>query len=183
MIGGDRGWLRGSPLISGVMGNRGAVGVALSGLIFTAGTSGPNYLGYRVNSNSTLGTIYGVLTLVTSSPTAAQLIAGTDATGDAGLGHINIASPAVGPNDASASAIGPLDAGLSCYWYLVQDDGAGHTSAVIASQAFLIPSIATPQGRRAALNVGSPWRSILPAPDTVVEKRDRQVGGDMFSTL
>lgn len=86
------------------------------------------------------GTLYTVVSTNSSTPTAAQVIAGKDSTGAAGVFTASQAVSATGSQSVSATG---LTAVTTYYAYFVQKDSVGNTSTVAATSSFTTSSPST----------------------------------------
>jgi mRNA-degrading endonuclease toxin of MazEF toxin-antitoxin module len=100
-----------------------------------------------VTTNEAGGTLYAVATANGTTPTAAQVIAGNNATGAAGAYAASQAVAATGVQNVAATG---LIANTAYFWHFVHRDAAGNNSAVVTSASFTT-SAGTVKGVRIAL--------------------------------
>jgi len=94
--------------------NTGATGVQLS-FITKLATGG--------------GTLYTVLTATNEKPSVAQIVAGEDASGSAGLGSDDVVPATADPTD-NVSTIAGLTAAVTYYFWAVQVTDSGNSIVI-----------------------------------------------------
>jgi hypothetical protein len=99
----------------------------------TAVKTGTTTATLGVSTNETGGTLYGVLTLNSTLPTAAQIKAGQNAAGAAAAYAFNQAVSGTGAQSKSATG---LTAGTTYYAYYMHEDVAGNQSTVPTGVSF-----------------------------------------------
>ncbi len=81
------------------------------------------------------GTLYVVVSTNSSTPTAAQIVAGLDAAGAAGT-YASSATPSAGANNFSATGLAPL---TTYYAFFAQVSGGGTSNVTASSSALITP--------------------------------------------